>query len=671
MARPIQVEIDVKSQAAIGAFTGIATSVASAGLALVQAGISAGIEAIGNSIELASDKAEAASRINVLFGDSAGIITERSKEAATAVGLSSGAYLTAAGNVGNLLTNLGFAGTEAANMSGDIVQLSADMGSFNNLPTDQAVEAIGAAFRGESEPIRAFGVMLDDASIKAKALELGLYSGVGALDKNARATATYQLILEQTSNAQGDFAKTSDGLANSQRINAARLEDAWTKVGEKLAPIAQTILPMIADAIVGLVDGIGEVLDAIGDWAHDNQDLIDSLVEVGRVIFDALQTAFGWLIDVVGELGYRFGALIGLFIDLGGAIIDLGGAIVKVLQGDFEGAAADAERMVDRLGSFGENVLRVVGDEGQRMRDQVELDTRAAAEATIQASDDAEARTQEAWQRSAQMASAGADAIAKNAGIGTANGLSAALPPVERAAGDLGAALPSALEKSKKDAVDVASGTPGELAQALRQKRASWQDALSTLGDDLKNAMSEAQERGELEAALVGKRLARGLASTDPIVRAQAEATRDAITARLSELGGEAFDWGSKIGKGVANGLKSEVPTVRSYAALAARAIQDRLKLSSPAKEGPWSEDGGPIAWMERNGRRMREALGHGLAGPYDVPRLSGLSLAGAGAALGGGGITVNVYAGVGDPVEIGRQVREALRAYERASGTE
>ena len=90
-------------------------------------------------------------------------------------------------------------------MSADIVQLAADVGSFNNAPTADVVAAIGSAFRGESEPIRQFGVMLDVASVKAKALELGLYDGRGELDKTAKATATYQLILEQTSKAQGDF----------------------------------------------------------------------------------------------------------------------------------------------------------------------------------------------------------------------------------------------------------------------------------------------------------------------------------------------------------------------------------------------------------------------------------------------------------------------------------
>ena len=75
--------------------------------------------------------------------------------------------------------------------------------------------------RGESEPIRQFGVLLDDATLKQRAMTMGLYDGKGALDQHARVLAAQAEILAQTSDAQGDFARTADGLANSQRIAAA------------------------------------------------------------------------------------------------------------------------------------------------------------------------------------------------------------------------------------------------------------------------------------------------------------------------------------------------------------------------------------------------------------------------------------------------------------------
>jgi hypothetical protein len=87
--------------------------------------------------------------------------------------------------------------------------------------------------RGEAEPIRKFGVLLNDSTIKAKAMEMGLYDGTGALDLQAKSLAAYEVILDQTKDAQGDFARTSDGLAGQQKILTAQLENLKDNNGRK------------------------------------------------------------------------------------------------------------------------------------------------------------------------------------------------------------------------------------------------------------------------------------------------------------------------------------------------------------------------------------------------------------------------------------------------------
>ena len=198
---------------------------------LVSSAISASIDQVGKSIDLASDKVEAAGKANLIFGDSYGMIERASKSAATSVGLSAGKYLDAAGNLGNLLNGFDITGEGAARMSKEMIQLAADMGSFNNAGTQDVTEAMGAAFRGETEPIRAFGVMIDAAAVKAKAMELGLAGARGELTKNARAQATYALILDQTRKQQGNFALTAEEMANSSKTLDSVLEDLQTEIG--------------------------------------------------------------------------------------------------------------------------------------------------------------------------------------------------------------------------------------------------------------------------------------------------------------------------------------------------------------------------------------------------------------------------------------------------------
>ena len=68
----------------------------------------------------------------------------------------------------------GLAGDDLVNFSTGFVGLASDMASFNNTTPEQAIQAIGAALRGEAEPMRQYGVLLDDATLRQKALELGL-----------------------------------------------------------------------------------------------------------------------------------------------------------------------------------------------------------------------------------------------------------------------------------------------------------------------------------------------------------------------------------------------------------------------------------------------------------------------------------------------------------------
>ena len=550
-----------------------------------------------------------------------------------------------------------------------MIQLAADVGSFNNADPAEVIEAMGAALRGESEPMRRFGVLIDEAAIKTKGLELGVDASKTAIDKAGRAQAIYALMIEQTSAAQGDFARTSDGLANQQRINAARLEDAMTRLGEKLKPIAEAILPMLADAVIGLVDGITQVADGIGEWVQDNQDLVDTLVDTARIIGDVLIKGLKILGEIVGELGYRLGGLIGLFIDLGGAIIDFGATLIKLLSGDFQGAADQADLMVGRLQSFGENVLRTLGDTGQRTADQIEISAREASQAAIRASDESEARTQAAWTTAATQASTGGAAIARSATVGTGQGLTSGTPDVERAADAMGSVIPAGVDAGRKDAVEIAQATPGDIAQGIRSRRDAVTSAMDQLKDDMKNAIAPAKEIAQLEGQLASERLARGLKSRDEVVRNQAQATRDLILDRLAELKEGAYDQGAGFVDRFTAAIRAGNKQVQ---AAITYSFGRNLAGASPPPEGPlhhidrWAENVAD-AYVEPFTKRLRASLVQNL-GP-DVARLTGAPssrLTG-----GGGGITVNVYAGVGDPVAIGREVRAALTAYERASGTE
>jgi hypothetical protein len=224
-----------------------------------------------DSIKAASDLGETISKVGVLFGDSAKEIEKFADGAAQSLGQTKQEALDAAANFAIFGKSAGLSGKSLTEFSTGFVELASDLASFNNVPQDEAINAIGSALRGEAEPLRRFGVLLDDATLKNAALELGLISTTkNALTPQQKVLAAQKVIYEQTTAAQGDFARTSGGLANQTKILSAELENTKLVIGEALLPIvlelatafSQNIIPLIKQFANGLTgkDGVNESL---------------------------------------------------------------------------------------------------------------------------------------------------------------------------------------------------------------------------------------------------------------------------------------------------------------------------------------------------------------------------------------------------------------------------
>ncbi len=244
-------------QKAQKAFQGLTASTA-----LVGAAVGGVVTAVGamayKAVQAASDLNEAISKSNVVFGAISVEVQAFSRTAARSFGISETAALQAASTFAVFGKAAGLAGKDLAVFSTDFVGLAADLASFNNTSVDQAINALGAALRGESEPLRQYGVLLNDATLKAAAAELGIYRGTGALSQQAKVLAAQKVIYEQTTDAQGDFARTSDGLANQQRILAATFENVKTNIGQALLPVFQKFIGWVNENVTPAIERIAD-----------------------------------------------------------------------------------------------------------------------------------------------------------------------------------------------------------------------------------------------------------------------------------------------------------------------------------------------------------------------------------------------------------------------------
>ena len=341
-----------KAEGAFGNFSrNVGKQLRNVAIAATAIGVAVGA-AVTKAVGAASDLDEAVSATRQIFGDASDAVLAFADSAAEAFGQSKQEALDGALVFGTFGKAAGLAGDDLSNFTNGLLGLSSDIASFRNATPQEAIEAIGAALRGESEPLRRFGVLLDDATLQAEALELGIYSGSGALTQQQKILAAESAIYKQTADAQGDFARTSDGLANSQRILRARLANTSAQIGTAFLPIAVKMAGFLLDKVVpaveGLADafergGLGGALDYIGPKIVEFVNRAGSkLLELGTALIDWIGPRIG---PAIAKLLEWLTALGGWIIDtalpwlvekasqLGGALIDwIGPRIVPAIE---------------------------------------------------------------------------------------------------------------------------------------------------------------------------------------------------------------------------------------------------------------------------------------------------------------------------------------------------
>ena len=153
---------------------------------------------------------------------------------------------------------------DPADAFGNVLQRATDFASVMDIDVEEALVLFRSGLAGESEPLRKFGIDVSAATVNLVGLEAGLGGANGKLDEGEKVQARYLSIMEQTEKTAGDFANTSDSLANSQKTLTADWEEAQAVLGEKLAPFMVDFLALGTDLIpvfLLLVDAFGAFLD--------------------------------------------------------------------------------------------------------------------------------------------------------------------------------------------------------------------------------------------------------------------------------------------------------------------------------------------------------------------------------------------------------------------------
>lgn len=234
-----------------------------------------------DAVEQASTLSESQNAIKVTFGDAADAVAKLGEDSATRLGLSTSAFNGIATQFSAFAGTIAGAGGDVSKVVDELSTRGADFASVMNLDVSDALGLFQSGLAGETEPLRKFGIDMSAAAVEAYALANGIFDGKGEMTEAQKVQARYGALMEQTSKTAGDFANTSDGLANSQRIANAEMENARAKLGDQLLPIMADLTNFAADTFIPIIESMG---DGIA-WFKDNISwLTPILAGIGGVL---------------------------------------------------------------------------------------------------------------------------------------------------------------------------------------------------------------------------------------------------------------------------------------------------------------------------------------------------------------------------------------------------
>jgi hypothetical protein len=284
----------------------LATNIAKIGV--VAGGVA--VAGLAASVSAASDLNEEIDKSQVVFGDASDEMLKFA-DGAAAIGLSKAEALGAAGAFGNMFNTIGFAQDESQDMSETMVQLAADMASFNNEEPSEMLDRLRSGLSGEAEPLRRFGILISEATVKAFAYENGIAEVGETLTEAQKVQARYGLILQDSAIQQGNFADTSSSLANQQRVLKSNLSNTAATIGQTLLPSVSKLLGAVNELFIDKQPQIAAFGEKIGTALAGflTDENIDKGIGSMSAFIDKLATS-----DVSGA-----------FANVGGAMSQLGG----------------------------------------------------------------------------------------------------------------------------------------------------------------------------------------------------------------------------------------------------------------------------------------------------------------------------------------------------------
>ncbi len=270
-----------------------------AGLGALTVGIGALGVGLAGAVSAGSDVEEMMGKFSVVFANTQQGVISQLDDFGRAVGRNKYELREMAATFGDTLKPMGFAEEGAADLAVQMSKLAVDLGSFNNMETDEALRRLQGTLIGSHENALAFGVVINENTLKAEMAANGWNDLTGAQLEQAKVQARINLLMKGTTDAQGDAARTSGGWANQMRRLQSILQETQAEIGTKLLPVLTPLLTRFGDLagqyMPAVIDGFQKLLDqvvtgvtALLDWDTAALPILGTLQNIATQIWDVI-----------------------------------------------------------------------------------------------------------------------------------------------------------------------------------------------------------------------------------------------------------------------------------------------------------------------------------------------------------------------------------------------
>lgn len=209
--------------------------------------------------KLAVDAVESENLFNVSMGNMAAEARAFSETMADTLGLDPIQVRKNIAMFNDMTKSMGLSEQQAFELSKNLTQLGFDFSSFYNLRPEEAFTKISAAIAGEVEPLRRYGKLINETSTKNAAIRHGIAEQGKSLTEAQKPLGRYEALIEQTTTAQGDLARTLQSPANQLRILKTQMIITGRNIAGIWQPALAAILPMLTQMARNLAKITGEM----------------------------------------------------------------------------------------------------------------------------------------------------------------------------------------------------------------------------------------------------------------------------------------------------------------------------------------------------------------------------------------------------------------------------